>query len=150
MAKSISIAVADMKDFCASSSNLYTLATNALDVDATHVYMNVTSQASGTDLSSKGTLIAGDNVDILDVKPPYIPYMVEGAFFCGLTDKISNADMELSDYQFIDLFPSTGSLFLVWGICSTTQTQFYTPELMDNSSMDAVVWKTNFTKKVRS
>tara|TARA_B110000902_G_C14003543_1_gene473623 strand:+ start:237 stop:668 length:432 start_codon:yes stop_codon:yes gene_type:complete len=143
MAKSIQIPFTNAVVFLTKSANLYTLATNEIDLDHENLYVNIRSQASGLDLAG-GTLIAGDNVDVIDVKPPYMPYMVEGAFYAGLTTSLTLCDLELTDYQYIAIAGTTQ--FFVWGICGATQTQFYTPKLMSGA---AVVWKTNFTQRVR-
>jgi len=143
MAKTIQIDRNSMVVFMQKGANLYTLATNQIDFDSTHLFINVQSQASGFDING-GNVIAGDNVDIIDVKPPYLPYMVEGAFYSGITGDLTACDLELTDYQYISL---TDGLFLVWGICGATQTDFYTPRLMTKDHPHAL-WKTNFTKRL--
>ena len=82
--------------------------------------------------------VGGNNNPLTILSPEYAPYPFAGnsviAFITSGNGGLATADEELEDdYEYIECFNDNGSDagFLVWGTFKVTQTEFYTPKLMD-------------------
>lgn len=115
-----------LEDSTASAANLYTaFKASYTDIDADALTARVVCEANGTNFA-RATEVAGTNKSIVKHKPNYIPFAKRGCKYAGVVTGLSDADQELSVYQYIAL-PS--GKFFVWGIMNSTRTDFYTPNL---------------------
>ena len=116
-----------LEDATGSASNLYTaFHASYTDVDDGSLTARVTQEANGTVYGTNGVEIAGTSKAVVKVKPVYLPFMKRGCKYAGVISGLSDADSELTVYQYIKL-PS--GKFFVWGIANATETDFYSPKL---------------------
>ena len=118
-----------------NAANVWTLVNSDIEVDSTGITCSIKQSAAGFDSSKFGVAIAGDNEEVVQIKPNYQPFMKRGELFAGMVANLKACETELTDYQFIKLT----SGYLVWGIASTTQTDFYTPQLANAN--DVINWE---------
>lgn len=73
---------------------------------------------------SAGTKVAGNNSAIVEVKPKYFPVATKGAECGALVSSLDWADVNLIDYEYIQLGTSD---FFVTGVLNSSQTQANDP-----------------------
>lgn len=71
-----------------------------------------------------GTKVAGNNSATVEVKPKYFPVATKGAECGALVSTLDWADVNLSDYEYIQLGATS---FFVTGVLNSSQTQANDP-----------------------
>lgn len=116
-----------LKDAASSAANLFTaFHASYTDIDEAAVTMRVALESNGTNYGSNGVEVAGTNKSVHKVKPQYLPFLKRGCKYAGVLTTLSDADQELSVYQYIKL---PAGQYFVWGIANATKTDFYSPKI---------------------
>lgn len=86
--------------------------------------LSVTAQSNNFNLSGDFSELGGDNMPVENVDPILVPVAVKGDIAIWFDTNLTNAEQELSEYEY--MISATGN-YLVWGVLNVSKTDFYTP-----------------------
>lgn len=102
--------------------------------------INMHSEVTTERFIDNASTIGGNNSPMTIISPEYAPYPFAGncviAYILETNGGLTTAEKELEDdFEFIANY-SGGAIvgYLVWGTFKVTKTDFYTPELMGNTT----------------
>jgi len=116
--------------FAATNAGKFTLAVNQLIPiglnSSTKIADNWTVYVGmcDGDYSSLGNIVAGNNSAVVEVKPKYFPVATKGAECAALVSTLDWADVNLTDYEYLQL---SATSYFVTGVLNSSQTQANDP-----------------------
>lgn len=132
-----------------TAADLFTIAVNTLEVNATDDYaLYVGLKAQGFTLGSAP--LAGDNKGVVEVTPEFFPYATEGAECAAFVTSLTWADNNLQSYEYVvSDNGSTQTGYLVFGRLNSSKTEFNDPFQKVGDFKNGACWSGNVTTNFR-